>query len=489
MKFPLLSAIVLLPAVGGCLLLVAGARLDSAAKKVALCFSGASGALALGAAVLFRASGPAWQLQEEYTWIKDPAITYHVGLDGAGLMMVLLTVFLVTMCLWISPAETSRPRIYFALMLAMEAGLLGVFVSLDLVLFYIAWEIAFLPIFFVISMYGDEGSEKAAIRFLVYMLVGSFVMLLGIVLLYLRATPQTFDMVALQSATIPPAVQRMVFAAFFIGLAVKVPLFPFHVWLPDAYTLAPTPVTMVMSGSLAAMGAFAFWRVCLALLPEGTLAFANLVAVLAVITVIYGDLCATVQRDIKRMTAYSSMSHMGFIMFGAISLNSIGVKGSMLHTFNHGLFTAGFFLVIFYLQQLAGSRNANELSFLTVRTPILAGALWFSSLASFGMPGLSGFPGELYVLLGGYKRFPVLAVIALVGALIMAGYIFWVLARTTLNRPADGVSVPKIDDMDVPRMAVYLPLAVPVLVLGLAPILVTRVLEMDVVRLLARYVH
>lgn len=484
MRIPLLSLIVFLPIIGAVLLGVAGPRADRWARAIALGVLGACLAGSVYVAWAYSAFGTTFA--ERGSWVPSAGIYYILGVDGLSVFLLLLSAAMVLISVGLSAADLMRPRLYYGLWLVLATGLLGVFCALDLVLFYVFWEVVFVPIYFLIAIWGEEGAQRAAMKFLIWMLVGSLVMLLGIVAVYFAATPHTFDLVKLAQADFAVGFQRLAFAAFFVGFAIKIPIFPFHVWLPDAYTLAPAPLTAVMAACLAAMGIYGYWRVAMSVVPAGARAFGGLVAILAAVSVVYGDLCATVQRDLKRMTAYSSISHMGFVTFGAAAANVLGVRGSVLHTFNHGVAMAALFLVIEQLRVLGGSRDPRELSALMSRAPLLAAALWVASLGSYAMPGLATFPGELTILLGAFSEYPVLALLALAASIIMAGYIFWVLARVTLGTPAEGIADGLPADLGGTPLAVSGMLGISLLVLGVAPVLITGPAAQSVGRLVAR---
>ena len=479
---PILSICIFVPLVAALLLATRGPAADASARQIALAATSVSFALSLWVTVSYAMTGNTFS--ERAQWFPQANIDYLLGIDGLSVYMLLLATGITLVATWLTPAQIERQRLYYGLMLVLATGLYGVFCALDLVLFYVFWETVFIPIYFLMSIWGAEGAQRAALKFLIFMIVGSLLMLLGIVGVYFASTPNTFDLTVLSTETFERGFQQLAFAAFFIAFAVKVPIFPFHVWLPDAYTLAPTPVTALMSAALAAMGAYGFWRIPMAVLPEGFNTFSWIIAVLAVVSIVYGDLCALAQRDLKRMTAYASVAHMGFVMLGIAAANTLGIRGSVLQTFAHGLAMAGLFFVIESLTVLAGSRDTRHLRLLLVRAPLLASAFWVMMLASFAMPGLATFPGELTILIGAFQHYPVGALIALAGAVITAGYIFWVLSRVTLGRSEQSTPLP--EDLSGQRLAAAWIFGVALVVVGVLPVLITGPIQPSVDALVMR---
>jgi NADH-quinone oxidoreductase subunit M len=483
MSVPVLSVCIFLPLAAALLILIGGTSAERWGRPLALAACSASLAISVWVTIAYAADGTTFV--ERVSWFPQIGVEYYVGIDGLSVYMLLLATWVAVMALWLSPHDVPRPRLYYALVLILAAGTFGVFCALDLLLFYVFWETVFIPIYFLITIWGEEGASAAATKFLVFMIVGSLVMLLGVVGVYFAGDPRTFDLAALAEMTLDTSFQRLAFAAFFVGFAVKVPLFPFHVWLPDAYTAAPTPITAIMSASLAAMGAYGFWRVSMAVLPDAFRDYAWLVALLATFSVVYFDICATAQRDLKRMTAYASASHMGLVMLGATAANILGVRGSVMQTFNHGLAMAALFFVVEDLDELAGTRNVLHVSRLMAAAPLLAGAVWLTMLASFGMPGLATFPGELTIILGTFQRYPVFGLIAIAAMIITAGYIFWVLSKMTLGvktRPLPAVEH-DLSGRDLAASGVF---GFLLIAFGVAPILISGPIQSSVEALVSR---
>jgi NADH-quinone oxidoreductase subunit M len=482
MSIPVLSLCIFIPLTAALLLAIRGPAADGVARPVALLATAVSFGISLGVTFSYASTGETFT--EQAPWFPQAGINYVLGIDGLSVYMLLLATWITLVAVWLTPAHTERPRLYYGLMLVLATGMYGVFCAIDLVLFYIFWETVFIPIYFLMAIWGAEGAQKAALKFLIFMIVGSLVMLLGIVGVYFESTPHTFDLRVLSTESFGLGFQRLAFAAFFIGFAVKVPVFPFHVWLPDAYTLSPTPLTALMSAALAAMGAYGFWRIPVSVLPDGFNTFSWLIAVLAVISIVYGDLCATAQKDLKRMTAYASVAHMGFVMLGIAAANTLGLTGSVLQTFAHGIAMASLFFVVEYLVLIAGSRDTRQLRLLWAKTPLLASAFWLVMLGSFAMPGLATFPGELTIVLGTFQRYPIAALIALAGAIITAGYIFWVLSRVTLGNTGNVTPAPK--DLAGKRLVSVVIFAVLLIAIGIFPVLVTGPIQSSVEALVTR---
>lgn len=447
-------------------------------------------------AINFKTGVVAPQFVEKYAWIKSYGISYFLGVDGFNVLLLVLVSLLVFVVTFAS-AIPNRPKAFFALILILETGLLGVFVALDMILFYIFWETVLIPTYLLINIWGGPNRARAALKFIIYTLVGSVIMLIGMLAIYFKAGMHTFDMIKLATAYYPIAFQRLAFLALFLGLAVKVPLFPFHSWQPDAYTEAPTTITMLLSGCLAKMGVYGFFRLILPIVPKGAHEFGVAVTALALITVIFGDLVASAQRDLKRMFAYSSLSHMGLMVLGlscamTMSLRmgkiaktgvSLALKGTAIHMFNHGIIAASLFFLIGLIYSRTKTRDVMQLRGLLTGIPTIIGLFWYTALASFGFPALSGFPGEISIIIGTFEsKGAWAAMLALVGVLIMAGYVFWTLLRIGFGRIAE--EPVKLADINSAELTVILPLAVFILVFGFYPNPLTLAVSSSVQKLL-----
>lgn len=465
---------------------------ETTPKKTALLFSLVPFILSVFIFLTFKRGVAEPQFVEKLTWVKAYGISYFLGVDGFNILL-LVSVSLLVLVVNFASAIPSRPKAFFATILILETGLLGVFTALDMILFYIFWETVLIPTYLLIHIWGGPNRARAALKFIIYTLVGSVIMLIGMLAIYFKAGLYTFDMIKLSTINYPIAFQRLAFAALFLGFAVKVPLFPFHSWQPDAYTEAPITITMLLSGCLAKMGAYGFFRLILPIVPRGAHEFGIYVTILALITVIFGDLCASAQRDLKRMFAYSSLSHMGLIVLGiscamTMSLKMgkiaksgvlIALRGSAIHMFNHGIIAASIFFLIGLIYQRMKTRDVMQLQGLLTGIPTIIGLFWYTALASFGFPALSGFPGEIMVIMGTFEsKGAWAAILALIGVLIMAGYVFWVLLRIGFGRVAKKQG--NVPDAHSGELVVILPLAALILFFGFYPKPLTGVVSLSV---------
>lgn len=495
MKFPILSVIVWFPLLGA--LVIQIIKKETAAKRFAFLFSLVPLILSIIVYLSFKREVLQPQFVEKFTWVKAYGISYFLGVDGFNLLLLVLVSLLVAI-VTLASAIPSRPKAFFTTILILETGLLGVFVALDMILFYVFWEAVLIPTYLLIHIWGGPNRNRAALKFIVYTLAGSVIMLIGMLAIYFKAGIHSFDMIKLAQINYPLDFQKLVFIALFLGLAVKVPLFPFHGWQPDAYTEAPTTVTMLLSGCLAKMGAYGFFRLILPITPRGAHTYGLLVTILALITVIFGDLCASAQKDLKRMFAYSSLSHMGLIILGiscAMTMRSsmgkvaksgvtMALKGSGIHMFNHGVIAASIFFLIGLIYQRMKTRDLMELQGLLTGIPTIIGLFWFTALASFGFPALSGFPGEIMIIIGTFEsKGAWAAIIALVGVLIMAGYVFWMLLRIGFGRFAEKHGAPK--DANFAELIAILPLSALILCFGFYPKPLTSVVSVPVSKLVS----
>jgi NADH-quinone oxidoreductase subunit M len=480
MDFPILSVIVFLPLVGSIVIGFMKADQEKAIKWVAVGFSAAALALAIFAITQFNPSGGV-QMAEKISWSKTIGASYYLGVDGISMPMFFLASLLSLIAVIASWNINQKVKGYFALILLLEVGMLGVFLALDYILFYIFWELVLLPMYFLIGIWGGEKREYAAIKFFIFTLAGSVIMLLAILAVYFRGGAHTFDILALASKGFSPGFQNIVFWGFFAGFAVKVPIVPFHTWLPDAHTEAPTAISVLLAGVLLKMGTYGFIRVVVPTTPLALHKFGTVLAILAVISIIYGALNAMIQKDLKRMIAYSSISHMGYVVLGIASFTTIGINGAIMQMFSHGLITAMLFLLVGYLYERTHTRSIPELGGLLNVIPVLAGALCFASFASLGLPGLSGFVAEFLVMLGAFPVMPVITIIASVGVVITAGYLLWMLQRVVM-----GVLPEKYEglkDASPRELVTLVPLIALILTVGLYPEAILRFINSSVLTL------
>ncbi len=489
MAFPYLSAILFLP-LAGAIVIVLFLRNDKTIKMTAAIFTGAALVLALTVFFLFDRTNTAPQFVERYRWIPNLDVHYFLGVDGLSLPMVVLTALLGFLAVPISWRITLRPKEYFAWLLALETGVLGVFTSLDFVLFFLFWEVELIPMYLLIATWGSAPPlgrrEYSAMKFLIYTISGSAFMLLGILALYFTVEPHTFDMVSLGQAhlraTIIPL--NIIFFLIFIAYAIKLPLFPFHTWLPDAHTDAPTAVSVMLAGVLLKMGGYAMLRISVTIMPEVAREFAGLFAVVAVINVLYGALVTMRQQDIKRMIAYSSVSHMGYVMLGIAAFNQVGLSGASLQMFSHGIITGLLFMMAGLTYDKVHTRQIPEMGGLAQRMPVAAVAFTIASLAALGLPGLVGFIAELTVFLGAFPVWTALTILAIFGIVLTAGYMLWMMQRAYFG-PLNPKHEHAEDAHGIERLPIFVAIAVIVL-LGVYPSILTDIVGLGVLPIVAR---
>jgi len=434
----ILSIITYTPVVGATLLLLPPfKRNDDAVRWMANLFGFAGFLVSVPLWFWFDRSAEGFQFVERYSWIPSIGVQYLFGVDGISTLLILLTTllgFIAILSSW--TAITDRVRQYYVFLLLLQAGMLGVFCALDMFLFYVFWEVMLVPMYFLIGIWGSARRLYAAIKFFLYTLVGSVVMLLGILALYFQSrripgleTTGTFDVTRWYAMSIPPDLQFWVFLAFFLGFAIKVPMFPFHTWLPDAHVEAPTAGSVILAGVLLKMGTYGFVRFSLPLLPDATLHAVPWVVTLSIISIVYAALVTLVQKDMKKLIAYSSVSHLGFVMLGMFALNPLGLEGSVLQMINHGLSTGGLFLVVGILYERRHTKAIVEFGGLAHVMPVYATLTLILFLASMGLPLLNGFIGEFMILQAAFSANPVWAYWAVSGVVLGAAYLLWLYQR------------------------------------------------------------
>jgi NADH-quinone oxidoreductase subunit M len=432
--------------------------------------------------VAFDRSTHAFQFVEDSAWIPTFNIHYAVGIDGISLLLVLLTTFLspiIVLCSWRSIEK--RVKEFMMAILLMETAMLGVFVALDFVLFYVFWEAMLIPMYLIIGVWGGANRIYAAIKFFLDPLVGSLLLLVAMIALYF-AGGHTFSIPELMGQPYSPGFQFWVFLAFFLAFAVKVPMFPFHTWLPDAHVEAPTAGSVILASVLLKMGGYGFLRFCLPMLPDASVLFTPLILALSVVAIIYGAYMALAQADLKKLIAYSSVSHMGFVTLGIFVFTVQGIEGAMLQMINHGITTGALFLCVGLIYDRTHSRLISDYGGLAKTMPIYASMLVIFSLSSLGLPGTNSFVGEFLVLLGAFITQPFHAVIASLGVILAAVYLLWMVQRVLF-----GAANPKNNghpDLDFRELATVVPLVVGVFWFGLYPGPLLDVLHVSVDHLL-----
>ena len=466
----ILSAIVWLPLITAAIILFVPKTQVKMIQGVALLGSAAAFMLAWGLLASFDNSLTALQFSEKLPWVPEMGMTYHIGVDGLSFPMVLLTTLLTLVALVASISSvTERVKGYFCWFLLMEFALLGVFSAQDWFLFYMFWEITLIPMFFLIGIWGGEQRSAASMSFFLYTLGGSVFMLLGMIAAYIAMPePHSFNMIDMAKAHVgwSKDFQIMVFMGFFLGMAVKVPCFPLHGWLSLAHVEAPAPVSIMLSGVLLKMGAYGLMRM-LGLVPEGVLWFLPFLFALGVINIVYGSLMAWRQNDLKAMVAYSSISHMGFVLIGIAALTQTGLTGAVMQMFTHGIITAALFMLVGAIYERTHTRMVGDFGGLARPMPHYAVAMSLALLASMGLPGLAGFISEFHALVGAFERWGMAVAFAAVGVLITAAY-----SLRTIGRMFMGPLNPKwegIADLNVREMAALFPLMLLIVGLGIIP--------------------
>jgi NADH-quinone oxidoreductase subunit M len=438
LSFPILTALVATPVIGALLVLLVSSRQAQYAKLIAAISSVTTGAMAVWLTVEFDQADDGFQFVSKHPWIDQWGISWHLGVDGISLFLVLLTGVLFPLAiLGIDPHndDIARDKPYFAWLLLLEAGVIGSFLSLDLFMFFVFFEIVLVPMYFLIGGWGYEGRVYAATKFFLYTMIGSAFMLVSIMATVFIASHNgvsgvTFDLVEIaEHADFAASTGRWLFFGFAIAFAVKVPVFPLHTWLPDAHTQAPTAGSVVLAGVMLKLGTYGFLRFGLYLFPEAAYWSRYLWLGLAVIGIIYGAIAATMQADLKRLVAYSSVAHLGFILLGTFAFTSQAITGSVMQMINHGVSTGALFLMVGWIYERRHTRQISELSGLQSVAPIFAAGFMVVMLSSIGVPGLNGFVGEYLILIGTFLAEPWYAAIAATGVILAALYLLWAYQR------------------------------------------------------------
>jgi len=468
LAYPILSTIIFLPVVGALFLLLINRSRELIIKWVALIFSTATFVLSLPLFASFDKTTYKMQFVERHEWIPAWNINYYLGVDGISVLLVLLTTLSSILCILISwdAIKIKIKEFYIAILLTCGA-IAGVFCSLDFFLFYIFWEAMLIPMYLIIGVWGGPNRIYATIKFILYTLIGSVLMLVGIIYLYLYAG-NTFDIPELMTKSYPYTVQLWLFWAFFAAFAVKVPMFPVHTWLPDAHTEAPTAGSVILAAILIKMGAYGFLRFSLPLFPEATKAMVPVMFTLSVIAIIYAGLVCLAQKDLKRLIAYSSVSHMGFITMGIFALNSQGIEGGILQMINHGVVTGALFMCVGIIYDRTHSRQIADHQGLSTPMPVYATFFMVFTLAAIGLPGTNGFIGEFLTILGGFTANKLVGVFAATGVIICAGYMLWLYQRLFFMKVHE--KVVDLPDMDAREIIALAPLVILVFWIGVYPV-------------------
>jgi NADH-quinone oxidoreductase subunit M len=501
-----LTLTVLIPAVGAALLILIPRAEEEAIKLVALLTTLATFAVTIVIAFRFEYDhGSRLQFDVNKPWIDVINAHYHVGLDGISLPMLLLSAFITTLCViysWNHFPEPHNPKAFLALVLILEIGMNGTFIAQDLILFFVFFEIVLLPMFFMIGVWGGPNREYASIKFFLFTLFGSALMLLSFLALYFKVDvnphlpgmQHSFDMVLLTRAAgagLVHSTQLLIFAGMFLGFAIKVPMFPFHTWLPDAHTEAPTVGSVLLAAILLKLGAYGFIRIALPMLPKAASSWAPYIGGLAVIGIIYGALGCLAQKDMKRLIAFSSVAHMGFVMLAIATLTSFGINAAIFGMVAHGLITGMLFFIAGSVQHTYGTREMSRLGGMLKQAPKMGWILGFCVMASLGLPGLAGFWGEFPAILSSFSPAPGLSdslfrfymVVAAIGTVLAAGYLLWMLQKVAFGEPKPEFADKHIHDVTGYEWAAWIPILLLILVLGLFPNIIFHVTDPAVTHL------
>ena len=472
-EFPLLSLILFTPLFGVLILLFIDRQNENLIRWVSNLTVGVGFLVSLPLWFWYDTQDAGWQFVERHDWIPSIGASYFLGIDGFSALLILLTTLMGVIAVLSSwTAITMRVKEYYVFLLALQTGMLGAFMSLDFLLFFLFWEVMLVPMYFLIGIWGSDRRLYSAIKFFLFTLVGSVVMLLGILAVYFHHESvtgvYTFDVMQFHQLNIPFDLQWWIFLAFFLGFAVKVPMFPFHTWLPDAHTDAPTAGSVILAAVLLKMGTYGFIRFSLPILPEATEAFVPVVVGLSIIGIVYGALVAMAQKDWKRLVAYSSVSHMGMVMLGMFALNAVGITGSIVQQLNHGISTGALFLLVGVVYERRHTRSIAEYGGLSKVMPVYAAIFLVMTMSSIGLPTLNGFIGEILILQGIFVVSKMWAFVAASGIVLGAAYMLWLYQRTMFGN----ITNPKnehLPDLSMREVWTFVPLLILSVWIGLYP--------------------
>jgi NADH-quinone oxidoreductase subunit M len=487
---PILTFLTFFPTVGALLILLLPASKPRTVRVAAFLVSIVTFAASIPLFTLFDSTHRGMQFVEQAPWVPGLGISYHLGVDGISMLLILLTTLLTAVSILSSfTAITSRVKAYMVTFLLLETGMIGVFAALDLFLFYIFWEVMLIPMYLLIGVWGGPRRVYAAVKFILYTVAGSLLMLVAILYLYFahhRATgAYTFDLLQLYNTVLSPQAQLWLFGAFALAFAIKVPMFPFHTWLPDAHVEAPTAGSVILAGVLLKMGVYGFLRFAIPLFPEAAMAYTPWIVGLALVGIVYGALVAMVQRDVKKLVAYSSVSHLGFVMLGLFVWNTQGMAGGILQSINHGLSTGALFLAVGMLYERRHTREISEFGGLAETLPWFAALFMIVCLSSIGLPGLNGFIGEFLVLLGAFRVAPIVSAIAATGVILAAIYLLWMYQRVMFG-PITNEKNRGLPDISKREFWTLAPVIVFIIWIGVYPNTFLRKLDASVSELLSR---
>jgi len=484
LDYPILSVTTFLPLIGAIVILfVKGVSLI---RWISLITTIATFIVSLPIYKYFDKTTYKMQFVESYLWIPPLGINYTVGIDGISILFIILTTLLSILCVTVSwKAIESKVKEFFISLLITETAMLGIFVSLNFFLFYIFWELMLIPMFLIIGVWGSPGRRiYAAIKFVLFTLSGSILMLVGMIVLYYNGG-KTFDIVALSKVSYPLSLQAWLFLAFFVAFAVKVPMFPLHTWLPDAHTEAPTAGSVILAGILLKMGAYGFLRFSLPMFPQATKMFLIPMLLLSVTAIVYGAYVTLMQEDFKRLIAYSSVSHMGFITLGIFTLNQSGVEGAILQMINHGIITGALFLCVGIIYERTHTRMIEDYGGIFKSVPLFSTFFTVFCLAAIGFPGLNAFIGEFLIISGAFKANAIFAILSILGVILGTTYMVWLYYRVVLNEINPKIRH-QLFDVDLREALTLILLVIPVFFIGLQPEALLSYMHPSVEHLLER---
>jgi NADH-quinone oxidoreductase subunit M len=490
MNTHLLSIILFTPLAGALILLLVNKQNENAIRWIANIVALIGFLISVPLWFQYQPGGADFQLVERAPWIPSIGAEYYLGVDGLSTLLILLTTmmgFIAILSSW--TAITERVKEYYIFLLVLQTGMLGAFMSLDFLLFFLFWEVMLVPMYFLIGIWGSSNRLYSAIKFFLYTLVGSVVMLLGILALYFYnhslTGVYTFDVTAFHKLAVPFNMQWWIFLAFFLGFAIKVPMFPFHTWLPDAHTDAPTAGSVILAAVLLKMGTYGFLRFSLPILPDASRHFVPMIIVLSIIGIVYGALVALAQKDWKRLVAYSSVSHMAMVMLGMFALNPVGITGSIVQQLNHGISTGALFLIVGIVYERRHTREISEYGGLSKVMPVYAAIFLIMTMSSIGLPALNGFIGEFLILQGVFVASKVWAAFAASGVVLGAAYMLYLYQRTMFGK-IENPKNERLLDLNHREFATFAPLLVLAVWMGLYPTPFLRRLESSVNHIVTR---
>jgi len=491
----ILTIVTFTPALGALVLLLLSRKDTKAIRGLALAVAVVTFLLSLHLIAHFDSTKSGFQFLVDVPWVASAGIDYHMGIDGISVYLILLATILTPLAILASWSISDRAKEYFIFMLLLETGMIGVFAALDLFLFYLFWEVMLIPMYFLIGVWGGERRIYAAMKFVLFTMIGGVLMLIAILALYFmhgNATGQfTFSYPTILAALtdkmllLTPQQELLLFVAFFLAFAIKVPLFPFHTWLPDAHVEAPTAGSVLLAGVLLKMGTYGLLRFSLPLFPNMSHLLGPLISILAIVGIIYGALVAMVQPDMKKLVAYSSVSHLGFVVLGLCSNTVQGVEGAVYQMLNHGVSTGGLFMIVGMLSDRRHTRLISEFGGLKAVMPRLVACFLLITLASIAVPATNGFIGEFLILMGSYRMFPLLTVFAATGVILSAVYMLWMFQRVNYGEVTNEKNR-TLPDLSPREWALMIPTVALCILMGVAPGFFLKPMEQSVIRVVER---